>query len=157
MEAEAYYLQARSRGQRKASVPRSPTGSCLVSHPSCQLPSDTHTPTHTPTHTHRVLFGFTSILPTALWHTHTHTHTHAQGSVWFHIHPANCLPTHTRTHTHISFLKTWYTASIQYLLTSKPTVTLTCILISSPKSDPSCPQPHCSLNTWLLTLCHSNL
>ena len=62
--------------------------------------------TDTPTHTHRVLSGFTSILPTAFQHTHTHTHTH----------------------THISFLKTWYTASVQYLLTSKPT--LTCILIS---------------------------
>ena len=31
METEVYFLQTRNGGHRKASVPRSPTGSCLVS------------------------------------------------------------------------------------------------------------------------------
>ena len=131
MEAEACYLQARSREHRKASVPRSPTGSCLVSHSSCQLPSDRH------------------------------THTYTQGPVWFHIHPTNCLPTHTHTHTHthtFHFLR----PDIQLLSSTCWPLSLhlpasSSLRVSSPKSDPSCPQPHCSLNTWLLTLCHSNL
>jgi len=131
MEAEACYLQARSREHRKASVPRSPTGSCLVSHSSCQLPSDRHTPTHT----HRVLSGFTSILPTAFQHTHTHTHTHT-----FHF-----------LRPDIQLLSsTCWPLSLHLPASSS-------LRVSSPKSDPSCPQPHCSLNTWLLTLCHSNL
>ena len=31
METEVYFLQTRNGGPRRASVPRSPTGSCLVS------------------------------------------------------------------------------------------------------------------------------